>query len=70
MNAWIIRGITIASTVLISPIGFAATAVLASINKKNSDKIYKAEYGYMINLLCNIRKDDFDTFIGYETEIN
>ena len=70
MNAWIIRGITIASTVLISPIGFAATAVLATINKKNSDKIYKAEYGYMINLLCNTRKEDFDHFIGYETEIN
>jgi hypothetical protein len=70
MNAWIIRVITIFSAVLISPLGFAATAVLATLNKKNADKIYKAEYVYMMNVLCNTRKEDFDRFIGYETEIN
>lgn len=70
MNAWIIRVISIFAAVLISPIGLAATAVLATLNKKNSDKIYKAEYVYMMNVLCNTRKEDFDRFIGYETELN
>ena len=67
MNSALIHAITIASALLISPIGLAASAaVLTAVNKKNAEKIYKAEYGYMINLLCGVRRIDFNRFIGVE----
>ncbi len=66
MNKWIVRGVTIASSVLISPIGLVASAVLATINIKNATKIYKAEYGYMINQLCYTKRTDFNEYIGID----
>ena len=36
------------------------------INNKNADKIYQAEYGYMINLLCGTKRIDFNNFLGIE----
>lgn len=46
-------------------VGIAAIAIKV-INKKNADKIYKAEYSYMINLLCNAKRVDFNAFTGIE----
>lgn len=61
-------GIFAGAAVLLGLIGVGLSAITMSIiNKKNAEKIYKAEYGYMVNLLCNTRKVDFDTFIGIET---
>lgn len=60
-------GILAGSAVLLGLIGVGISAVtLAIINKKNADKIYKAEYGYMINLICGNRRIDFNNFIGIE----
>lgn len=60
-------GILAGAAVLLGLIGIGISAVtLAVINNKNADKIYQAEYGYMINLLCGTRRIDFNNFLGIE----
>ena len=60
-------GIFAGAAILLGLIGVGISAIaLSIINKKNAEKIYKAEYGYMINLLCGVRRIDFNRFIGVE----
>ena len=60
-------GIFAGAAFLLGLIGIGiSTVTMTIINKKNADKIYKCEYGYMINLLCNTQRVDFDNFIGYD----
>lgn len=60
-------GILAGSAILLGLIGIGiSTVTLTVINNKNADKIYQAEYGYMINLLCGTRREDFNDFIGIE----
>ena len=56
----------ISSGIGLITLGISGVA-LAVINNKGADKIYQAEYGYMINLLCGTRREDFNDFIGKGT---
>lgn len=67
LNAGATAGIMTGAAILLGLIGIAITStVLAIINKKEADKIYLAEYGYMINLLFDSKRIDFDKFMGIE----